>query len=95
MSLPTCSAGTWPARSTVVERKDLRLVLTEHALNLSGAVGPAEAVQVGKLTGAGLIVTGRLFRFGPDAFASVRVVGVATGRLKGVNVRVTGGLDAD
>ena len=36
----------------LVDRVDMQKTLTEQSLNVSGAVDPAQAVQVGQLTGA-------------------------------------------
>ena len=42
----------------LVDRQDLKKTLDEHELNLSGMVTPDQAVKVGKLTGAKILVTG-------------------------------------
>src|SRR5580700_8098456 len=44
-----------------VERAELEKVLSEHELGLSGAVSPDSAAKVGNLTGAKVLVTGRIF----------------------------------
>ena len=41
----------------LVEREELDKVLSESELNLSGAVNPQQAIQVGQLTGAQIIIT--------------------------------------
>lgn len=46
---------------TMVERKDLQAVLDELKLHLTGAVSEKDAVKVGKLAGAKMIVTGSLY----------------------------------
>ena len=44
-----------------MEREDLQKVLTELELQLSGLADEKQAVKVGKLLGAGLLVDGRLY----------------------------------
>src|SRR5579863_8995557 len=44
-----------------VERAELEKVLGEQEINLSGTVSPDTAVKVGQLTGAKVLVTGRVF----------------------------------
>jgi len=46
---------------TMVERKDLQAVLDELKLQMTGAVSEKDAVKVGKLAGAKMIVTGSLY----------------------------------
>src|SRR5271170_3918793 len=45
-----------------VERSELEKVLSEQELGLSGTVTPDSAATVGNLTGAKVLVTGRVFR---------------------------------
>src|SRR5262249_21395702 len=45
-----------------VERADLEKILGEQELGLSGTVSPDTAAKVGHLTGAKVLVTGRVFR---------------------------------
>jgi len=46
---------------TMVERKDLQAILEELKLQLTGAISDKDAVKVGKLTGAKMIVAGSLY----------------------------------
>ncbi len=46
---------------TMVERKDLQAILKELSLQLTGAVSDKDAVKVGKLTGAKMIIAGSLY----------------------------------
>src|SRR6059036_1105318 len=45
-----------------VERAELEKVLGEQELGLSGTISPDSAAKVGHLTGAKVLVTGRVFR---------------------------------
>jgi TolB-like protein len=82
-------------RFSVVERRELHKVLAEHELNLRGLVAPDQTVQAGKLVGARFLVAGRVFPLGEHVSISVRVIGVDTGRFKGVSFFLPGepGLD--
>jgi Mg-chelatase subunit ChlD len=46
---------------TMVERKDLQAILKELSFQLTGAVSDKDAVKVGKLTGAKMIIAGSLY----------------------------------
>jgi pentose-5-phosphate-3-epimerase len=46
---------------TMVERKDLQAILQEMKLQLTGAISDKDAVKVGKLAGAKMIVAGSLY----------------------------------
>src|SRR5437016_4653363 len=48
----------------LVERQELEKALGEQELGLSGTVSPETAAQVGKLTGAKVLITGRVFGVG-------------------------------
>jgi hypothetical protein len=66
-----------------VERAELEKVLGEHELNLSGNVSPDSAVKVGQLTGAKVLVTGRVFRSDGELFIVAKVIGTETSRVFG------------
>ncbi|MCE5326642.1 MAG: CsgG/HfaB family protein [Planctomycetaceae bacterium] len=68
---------------TLVERAKLGKVLTEQKLKLSGLVDQDQAAQVGKLTGAQLLVMGKAFKLDSKLMIVTKVVGVSTGRVKG------------
>jgi TolB-like protein len=65
----------------LVEREDLKKALEEAELNLSGAVKPAEATQVGQLTGAKLLVTGSVLAVDKKLYLVAKVTGTETGRV--------------
>src|SRR5690606_25464400 len=58
-------------------------VLGEFELNLSGASDPTAAAKIGNLTGAEVLVTGRVFQAGDEMFLASKVISVATGRVFG------------
>lgn len=74
----------------VVEREDLDTLLSEQELGLSGMVSANEAAQVGRLTGAKVLITGRAFASGDDFIAVARIMGTETSRIFGEMVTVAG-----
>lgn len=71
----------------LVDREDLQQTLTEAELNLSGLVNPAEAVQIGRLTGARLIITGSVFQVENTLYCVAKLIGVETSRVVGASVK--------
>ena len=67
----------------LVERQELEKTLGEQELGLSGTIAPATAAKVGTLTGAKILVTGRLFEAGGKFFLTAKVIGTETGRVYG------------
>jgi hypothetical protein len=78
---------------TLVERKKLQDVLAEMQLNLSGMVESPQAVKVGKLVGARILVFGRAFAVDRDLYLVAKIVGTETSQVKGVMAR--GKLESD
>ena len=72
---------------TLVERESLMQTLREHELNLTGLVNDEQAVKVGKLVGAKIMVTGRAFRLGKDLFITAKLIGTETSLVEGVMVK--------
>jgi hypothetical protein len=66
-----------------VERAELEKVLGEHELGLSGAVSTDTAAKVGHLTGAKVLVTGRVFRADKELVAVAKIIGTETSRVYG------------
>lgn len=68
---------------TLVERAELEKLLSEQGLGLSGTVLPETAAKIGQLTGAKVLVTGRLFQAGPQYFLVAKVMSTETSRVFG------------
>src|SRR5262245_38672596 len=66
-----------------VERAELEKVLGEHELGLSGTVKPDEAAKIGSLTGAKVLVTGRVFKVEDELFIVAKIIGTETSRVYG------------
>ncbi len=71
----------------LIDREDLNEVLGVAELSLSGLVNPAEATQVGQLTGAKLLVTGSVFEVGDQLYLVAKVIGTETSRVVGASVK--------
>jgi hypothetical protein len=72
-----------------VERTELEKALGEQELGLSGTVSPDTAAKVGQLTGAKILVTGRVFAVDRELFIVAKVIGTETSRVYGQLVKGT------
>lgn len=79
----------------LVERPKLRTLLEEQELALTGMVSADDAVKVGKLVGARIIVTGRLFPLGSKLYLTSKVIGTETSLVEGVLVKDDASQDLD
>jgi len=77
----------------VVDRSSLTRVLQEQELSLTGLVDTNDAVKVGKLVGAKIMITGRVFPLGDKLFFTAKLIGTETSLTQGVVVK--GDSDAD
>jgi TolB-like protein len=73
-------------RLVMVERSDLDKILAEAELNLSGVIAADQAIQIGKLTGAKVIITGSIFKLGNKTYIVAKIIGSETGRVLGKSV---------
>lgn len=79
----------------LVDREDLDKTLDEAELNLSGAVNPGEAIAIGQLTGARLIVTGSVFQVSDKLYLVAKIIGTETSRVVGASVSGGNGRGVD
>ncbi len=73
-----------------VERAELEKVLGEQELGLSGTISPDTAARVGHLTGAKVLVTGRVFKADRDLVLVAKIIGTETSRVYGELVQGKG-----
>lgn len=73
----------------LVERAELEKVLGEQELGLSGTVSADTAARVGNLTGAKVLVTGRVFKVDKETMVVAKVIGTETSRVYGEMVKGT------
>lgn len=66
-----------------VERTELEKVLGEQELGLAGTVTPDTAAKVGTLTGAKVLVTGRVFKADAELILVAKIIGTETSRVYG------------
>ena len=76
-------------RIITVERAELEKVLGEQELGLSGTVSPDTAAKVGHLTGAKVLVTGRVFKADKELVIVAKIIGTETSRVYGELVKGT------
>lgn len=71
----------------LVNREKLEQTLEEQELARSGVTSNAEAIKVGKLVGAQLLVTGRSFQLGDKLFVTAKLIGTETTLMEAMVVR--------
>lgn len=67
----------------LVERAELNEVLAEQELTLSDAVTPAQAAKVAQLTGAEVLISGRVFAVQDRVHLVAKVISASTSRVFG------------
>lgn len=70
----------------LVDREDMQKILDEQELNLSGLVRPDEAVRLGQLTGAKLILTGSVMQVDNRTYLVAKIISTETSRVVGASV---------
>ncbi|MFA7158652.1 MAG: CsgG/HfaB family protein [Kiritimatiellia bacterium] len=71
----------------MVDRQDLKNILAEHELNLSGAVTPDKAVQISRLSGAKILVTGSIIESDKTLYLVAKIIGTETSRVLGESIK--------
>jgi len=71
----------------LVDREDVKKVLDELELSQSGLVKPDEAVKVGHLTGAKILVTGSVLQVGNSLYLVAKIIGTETSRVLGESTK--------
>ena len=71
----------------LVDRAEIDKTLAEQELNLSGMVSPADAVKVGNLIGAKVLVTGSVIDADQTTYLVARIIGTETSRVLGESVK--------
>jgi hypothetical protein len=68
----------------MVERAEVDKILSEQELGASGLVSADTAAKIGSLTGAQVLVTGRLFPVGNQYMVVAKIISTETSRVYGV-----------
>jgi len=71
----------------LVDREEIDKLIDEAELNLSGMVSSRQAIQIGHLTGARVLVTGSLFELDDNLIIVAKIVGTETSRVFGERVQ--------
>ncbi|NJL32400.1 MAG: hypothetical protein HC898_12730 [Phycisphaerales bacterium] len=71
----------------LVERITLQQALQEQSLSLTGLVDTQQAVAVGKLIGAQILINGKVFLMGKKVYITAKLIGVETSLVEGALVR--------
>ena len=66
-----------------VERAELEKVLSEQELGISGTVSTESAARIGKLTGAKVLITGKVFQVEKNLVLVGKIIGTETSRVYG------------
>lgn len=72
---------------TLVDRSSLARTLQENELNLTGLVNADQATRIGKLVGARILVTGKVFPLDKQLFFTAKLIGTETSLVEGVLVK--------
>jgi curli biogenesis system outer membrane secretion channel CsgG len=71
----------------IVERKDLDLIRGEQNFHLSGEVDDNTAVSIGKMAGAGIVITGTILPYGTGRYLNLRALDVETAQIRAASSR--------
>jgi TolB-like protein len=71
----------------LLDRASLLRTLGEHQLNLTGLIDADKAVQVGKLVGAKILVSGKAFSLDKSVFITAKIIGTETSLVDGIVVK--------
>ena len=79
----------------LVERAELEKALGEQDLGLSGTVSQDTAAKVGHLTGAKVLITGKVFKADKDLMVVAKIIGTETSRVYGELAKGPAGTSLD
>ncbi len=71
----------------LVEREDVQKLLAELHLSRSGVVKADEAAEIGRLTGAKLLITGSAIQVDKSVYLVAKIISTETSRVLGVSVK--------
>ena len=73
----------------VVDRQNIENIISEHKFQLSGVVDEETAVEIGKLSGADIIVTGSINYVGKKYYLNIKLIQVDTAEIIGSSISET------
>lgn len=68
-------------RIILVERQELSKILEEQQIGASGLINPNTAAKIGNLTGAKILITGRVFKIKNKTYITAKIIGTETSRV--------------
>jgi hypothetical protein len=71
----------------LVDREDLAKTLSEQELNISGMVSPGDAIKIGNLIGAKILITGSVIDADRSLYLVAKIIGTETSRVLGASVK--------
>jgi TolB-like protein len=71
----------------LVDRMDIQTLLDEQELNLSGLVRADDAIQIGQMTGAKILITGSIIEVDKNLYLVAKLIGTETSRVLGASVK--------
>jgi hypothetical protein len=71
----------------LVERRELDAVRREQYFQLSGDVDDQTAVSIGRMAGAGIVITGTILPYGTGKYLNLRALDVETARILAASSR--------
>lgn len=71
----------------LVDREDMKKILDETSLNLTGMVNQQQMIQIGHLTGAKILITGSIMEIDGTLMVVAKIIGTETSRVFGETVR--------
>jgi hypothetical protein len=77
----------------LVDREDLQKTLSEQELSLSGMVSPGDAIKIGGLIGAKILITGSVIDADRSTYLVAKIIGTETSRVLGASVKGESGDD--
>jgi hypothetical protein len=71
----------------LVERAQVAKAVAEQAVGLSGLVDSDKAIKIGKIVGAQILVTGKVFTLDRDTYITAKLIGSETSLVQAVMVK--------
>jgi len=71
----------------LVDREDMKKILDETSLNLTGMVNQQQMIQVGQLMGAKILITGSIMDIDGTLMVVAKIIGTETSRVFGESVK--------
>jgi len=73
----------------LVEREQMDKAISEMGIGISGTVRPETAAQIGQMTGAKILITGRVFAIQNELFLVAKIIGTETSQVFGESVSIS------